>query len=867
MNNKSKMKMQNYTTKLVRGLMLWSGICLVTMSALAAMRVDLGLNEADLTVGEQKYLALTGRDKSPALVEASRDAALPREEALFDFDWQFCKGDLAGAEQPGFDDSKWSSVTLPHDGLIDEPFDENAARGKGNGYRPHGITWYRKAFMTPATMAGRKALIEFEGVMQEADVWLNGIHLGRNIQSYLGFEFDLTPYLKPPGQTNLLAVRADDTYADNGRWYNGNGLYRDVTLRYVNALHIPLDGVYVTTPEITPDAASVRVRVEVANHSTTNRLALLSGTVRDPSGQSLLSQTRQVRVAAGETEVVELLLSVREPKLWSPDAPTLYSVETAITDMHGVQDRITTPFGIRTIQLVAGRGLLVNGKKVVINGGCIHHTFGCLGAAAYHAAIDRHVRLLKEAGCNGVRLAHNPYSRYMLAACDRAGLLVWDEMYDKWNSSYSNNKLPFEDTYRIDLGNWVRRDRNHPSVMCWSVGNEVDWNFWPSKEFKNIKLEVPGGDVMTQGQRAEVRDGESRIPVLHGLTTRVRELDPSRPTACAFAFTPELVAFANPKTGRYETGRKDLPHAMYHEVDFAGSNYKQKLFKKWHEEYPELPLCATETGTWGGAKSWFEFDHDYTVGQFYWGIIDYLGENKDWPNKNWPHGQIDRCGFFKPNAYAVKASVATEPLIRCAIYRPGDEGKGEPWCMESQWNWPGQQEVSAVVWCNTDEVELILNGKSLGRQKVTPERKVDGWKIPYAAGELKAVALQAGQPVAEHVLRTAGAAAKIELKPDRAQLKADGQDLSFVEVVVTDEHGVRVPDAGNLIRFAVTGPGENMGVDNADYQSNELWHVNERRAFKGSALLVVRSQRQGGTIRVTATAEGLTSATIELTAK
>jgi len=834
------------------------GCASACLSALAAPRPGLALGEGELTSGEREYLALTGRDHPPFLIAASTAAPAAREDILLNFDWRFAKGEHPDAAQPGFDDSAWQGVHLPHDGFIDEPFDRAIERGGDNGYRPRGVSWYRKRFPTPGNLAGRKGLIEFEGVMQEADVWINGEHLGRSIQSYLGFEFDLTPQLRPPGQDNVITVRADDTYPRNGRWFNGHGIYRDVHLRFVNSLHVPLDGVYVATPVITDSAATTRVRTEVANHSTSQRSARLVTSLRDDTGRTVATDSRQLRVGPGATIVVQQDLAIPKPRLWSTGAPQLYTAVTEVIDAQGRQDHVATAFGVRTIQFVPGEGLLLNGRKIVLNGGCIHHTFGCLGAAAYRAAIEREVQLLKDVGCNAVRLAHNPFSRAMLEACDRGGLLVWDEMYDRWNASYTNGKLSFDATCRIDVGEWVRRDRNHAGVFTFSVGNEVEYDF-PKLEAEVI--DRPEGDVAQIGRQEELSDGEPALATLGVLVARVRSLD-GRPIGCAFTFLGHQVATIDPFTGRYASGLNGQPHALYFEVDLPGANYKQRYFADWRQRYPGMPLVATETAAGTGSGAWFQFDHRYSVGQFYWGIVDYIGENKIWPQKNWPHGQIDRCGFFKPHAYAVLASVAADPVIHCTFYRPGLEGAGSANDKFSHWNWAGQSELRAVVYCNADEVELLVNGRAIGRKPVGPERKIDNWMVPFEPGELKAAAFKDGKPVAEHILRTAGAAARIELIPDRSRLHADGLDLAFIKVLITDKDGVLVPDGQNLLRFEVSGAGTNVGVDNGDIDSNELFQGAQRSAFGGRALLVVRADRQPGAVTIRALAEGLSTATL-----
>jgi beta-galactosidase len=765
----------------------------------------------------------------------SSDAHRSRE--LFDFDWRFANGDVAGAEKGEFDDASWRPVELPHDFCIEGPFDQDAKGGKPNGFRPLGIGWYRKSFVTPGGLDGKRVWLEFEGVYRAPRVWLNGVLVGEKLNGYVGFNCDLTPHLKPAGQTNVVAVRADNSLPDTSRWYTGGGIYRHVWLHIVSDVHILLDGVGVTTPKITANEAWVNVQTEIKDASTTNRWTTLVSDVLDPNGQPAASAKSVVPIRPGETFTIRQQLTVPTPKLWSLSDPALYRLVSRVGD-----DVRETPFGIREIRITPD-GLFLNGKREFVKGFCIHHDLGCLGAAAFDRAIERRLQTMKEIGCNAVRLAHNPHSTAVLDLCDRMGLLVYDEAFDIRNRQFYGSDDAFKANWAADLEWFLRRDRNHPSVFIWSIGNE-------------------GTDIF--------RAPDFGVNQSAAMADLVRRVEPTRPVTQAL-FPMRWDGHRQGIAKQFPNWTNDPPHQVAFYMDVMSANYMEKYFAKDRREYPQLSYISSESTTGqNGRGAWQDLDREHAVGIFYLGGVAYLGESHWWPIKSWMSGFVDLAGFRRPSSWDVQSFFNDAPMVHLVIDRPEstriwNEVKISQSHLLSHWNFPASEKVRVEACSNAEEVELLLNGQSLGTKK---RDAVPGlatrliWDVPFAPGSLVAVARNAGKEVARHELRTAGAAKAIRLVPDQSTLKADGQDLAHITVEVVDANGTLVPDASHLIKFTVTGPGTNAGVDNGDPASSELFQTDERSVFQGRALLVVRSRRQPGEITVKATADGLEPANI-----
>lgn len=743
---------------------------------------------------------------------------------LFDFDWRFSPGDTAGAESAGFDDAPWSVVDLPHDFCIAGPFDPNVPNGKSNGFRPLGTGWYRKTFVTPLDASQQVYRLDFEGVFQRAQVWVNGELVAENASGYHGFECDLTARLKPAGQTNIVAVRADASKPAGVTWYNGGGIYRHVWFAKSGTIHFARHGTSVTTPTISADGAVVRLRTEIENRSATDQPVELASEVVDGTGKTVASAKSSALAKRGEPTVVAQEITVPAPQLWSLERPAMYRLVSRVHAGGRESDVQETPFGIREIRLTPD-GLFLNGRREFVKGFNIHHDLGCLGVAAFDRAIERRLQTIKEIGCNAVRLSHNPHAPALLDACDRLGLLVFDEAFCNWGDF---EKGEFAKAWRSQLEEFVRRDRNHPSVFVWSVGNQVS--------------------------AAERGPDFGRTP-FDAMASVVRGLDATRPVTSAL----------RPMRRTAE----DL-HPLALRMDVMSANYMEKWFATDRLQHTNLVFITSECTTGdSGRGPWRDLDRDHAVGLFYWGGIDYIGESHGWPVKCWKGGFVDWAGFRKPSSWILESLVSDKPMVRLLVKRPDTTYTN--WdgvvitvgSLQSHWNKPSGDKQGVEIVSNAEEIELLLNGKSLGVRKAKRDTS-QYWTVTWEPGALTAVARNGGREVARHELRTASAAKRLRLTPDRTVLRADGQDLAHITVEVVDEHGVPVPDASHRVDFSVDGTGRNAGVQNSDPNSDEPFVAGDRSAFQGRALLVVRSKRQAGRISIAASAEGIAPARLEI---
>jgi beta-galactosidase len=790
----------------------------------------------------------------------------------FNDDWRFFKGDAPGAEAPEFADSAWRALRLPHDWAIEGPFDSKLNPHTG-GLPVSGTGWYRKHFTVADSLRDRRLSIEFDGAMANSTVWLNGHELGGRPYGYIGFGFDLTPYLRYGAEDNVLAVRLQPE-PDASRWYPGAGIYRNVWLEVTAPVHVARWGTYVTTPEVSDASATVALKTELRNQGTAESRLTLRTSILNPAGRQVARQTSEAAVGAGATETVATTLTVPRPERWDVDHPDLYTLVSEVLDGSRVVDRYTTPFGIRTIAFDRDKGFLLNGRRVPIQGVCDHHDLGALGAAVNRRAIERQLEILKGAGVNALRTSHNPPAPEVLEACDRMGILVMDEAFDVWKMPKVRNGYQkyFDEWSERDLRDMARRDRNHPSIILWSIGNEV----------------------MEQGS-------PTGAPIARRLTGLFHEEDPTRPTTAAF--------------NRWDAAIKNELAAN---VDIPGFNYQPSHYEQIEREHPKWVIFGSETASAVSSRGVYELpledapnhathqvssydvvaaswamppDVEWTYedklgnipGEFVWTGFDYIGEptpfwgrgatvETDWPARSSYFGFVDLAGFPKDRYYLYQSHWTSKPMVHV-----------DP----QSWNWEGRegQNIPVFVYSNADEVELFLNDRSLGRKArfskpvelpvgaiVSPDRKFTSkyrllWQVPYAPGVLKAVGYSGSRQVAADEVHTAGTPARIRLVPDRAKIAADGEDLSFVTVRIEDQDGNLCPAADNLVHFAVTGAGAIRTVDNGNAATVEPFQANRRKAFNGMALLIVEGERgKAGAIHVTATADGLSRATAEIVA-
>lgn len=724
------------------------------------------------------------------------------------------------------------------------PFDSEAPGGSSQGYMEGDVGWYRKTFTLPGSDRGRRVGLMFDGAYMDAQVWLNGHPLGRHPYGYTSFVLDATPYAQFGRGRNVLAVRVDAA-GRTSRWYSGAGLYRHVWLSVTDPVHVAAWGTYVTTPQVSAAQATVRVRTTVENAQTAPQGIGLTMRLVDPAGAVVATGQVQGTVPASGRQEFTATLAVPRPRLWSPDTPTLYRLVTDVSTGGKVIDETATTLGLRSISFDAARGFLLNGVPLKMRGGCVHHDNGPLGSAAYDRAEERRVALLKAAGFNAIRTSHNPPSPAFLDACDRLGVLVMDEAFDCWRHGKNPQDYGrfFDQWWQADIDSMVLRDRNHPSIVVWSIGNEIP----------------------------EQRDPEGAATGAR-LADRVRALDPTRPVAQA----------TNPDADK-------LDPLLAH-LDVTGYNYAAGRFVADHAKHPDRVFAQTESFPTACFEGWMTtLDNSFDIGDFVWTALDYLGEagigrdiypgdpggfGGDYPYSVSGCGDLDLIGDRKPQSFYRGIVWGVGPRVAAfadavADGEPGYRVSGWGWPDErASWTWPGTEGKTRTVrvYANTPRVRLLLNGRDLGEKETTrATRYTATYSVAYEPGTLTAVGLGAdGQETARWTLATAGPPASLRLTPDRTTLSADGEDLSYVAVDVLDAHGVLVPNADALVHFALSGPGTIVAVGSADPRGVESFQQPQRRAFRGRCLVVIRGGDKAGRLRLTAQATGLRGAEVTL---
>ena len=778
--------------------------------------------------------------------EAASRQQSPRERLQFDHDWRFLLGDPSGAEAVSYDAAAWRTVDVPHDWSIEGKIDPKNPTGGSGGYFPAGIGWYRRGFTCPAAWRAKQVSVEFEGVYMNATVYINGHELGTHPYGYTSFLHDLTPHLQP-GANNVLAVRVDQSKQPNSRWYSGSGIYRHVWLNVTGPVHVAPWSVFVTTPDVSAARATVSVKTRIVNQSG-NKSEFVLRTVVYAGARAVGQSEASAALEPGESIVASQEIAVDKPALWTPESPNLYRAVSHVMQNGKTVDEVFTPFGIRSIEWSVEKGFLLNGTPVKMAGGCIHHDNGPLGAAAFDRAEERRVRILKEAGFNAIRTAHNPPSPAFLDACDRLGLLVMDEAFDCW--SRGKNKfdysVAFKDWWQRDIEAMVLRDRNHPSVVMWSIGNEI-----------------PERGEPLGAQEAKM------------LADYLRGLDHTRPITSALN----------------QVHKWTDTDGFYAALDVGGYNYNLGNHVADHKRVPSRIMACTESFPRATFEDWaMVADFPYIVGSFVWTAMDYLGESgigrwslrdtqdtsregfgAPFPWHGSDCGDIDICGMRKAIAHYRNIVWDRGEKLYLGVRQPVPEGKRMSvtmwgvWPVYPSWTWPGMEgkTLEAEVYSRGEAVRLYLDDKLVGEKPTTrAERYKANFSLAYAPGVLKAVALQGGKAIAETVLRTLGEPAQVRLSADRTELRADGQDLSFIVVEAVDPNGEPHPNAEHRVTFHLKGPGAIAAVGNGNMQSEEPYQGNQRKLFHGKALVVVRTSRTAGTLTLTATASGLKAATL-----
>jgi len=804
-----------------------------------------------------------------------------RSTADFTEDWKFYLGDDSSAYNLVYDDAQWRTLNLPHDWSIEADFSVDNPATPGGGALPGGIGWYRKEFNTGKVSEGKNIYIDFDGIYWNSKVWVNGHLLGERPNGYLSFRYDLTPYLKI-GEKNVIAVRVDNSKQPNSRWYSGSGIYRNVWLVTVNPLHVDHWGTYITTPEVTKDNADIRIVTNVKNTSAAQQNAELSSVLVDASGKEIAKVNTQVNVSANNVTETEQSLKVNNPTLWSVDNPYMYKVVTRIEQQGNIVDEYETPIGIRYFSFDPNKGFFLNGESVKIKGVCNHHDLGCLGAAVNTRALERQLGILKEMGCNGIRTAHNPPAPELLDLCDKMGFIVMDEAFDMWRkkkSPYDYSEY-FPEWHERDLTDLILRDRNHPSIFMWSVGNEI-LEQWSDINADTLDLQQ-ANMVLNFANTLNKKDIDAKEMHVNSLLTIkladiAKKLDPTRPVTTGNNET-------EPSNHIFRSGAMDI----------IGFNYHENNWVNFHEKFPNQNLIITESTSALMSRGYYEmpsdsmniwperwdkpFDrpvhhcssydnchvpwgsthedtwklvkkYDHISGVYLWTGFDYLGEPTPfwWPSRSSYFGVIDLAGFPKDIYYMYQSEWTDKPVLHIFPH----------------WNWQEGQLVD--VWAyynNADEVELFLNGESLGKKSKPEDTFHVFWRVPYKKGILKAVSYKDGKEVLAKEIKTTGEPVSIRLTADRQTIKADSKDLSFVTAEALDADGNPVPVADNLIEFSVEGYGSIAGTDNGDPTDSNSLKKPVRKLFSGKALVVVQSNKHSGSITLRAKSDNLKEASI-----
>ncbi|MFL9484339.1 glycoside hydrolase family 2 TIM barrel-domain containing protein [Chitinophagaceae bacterium LWZ2-11] len=778
----------------------------------------------------------------------SAQTQIPERKQLFDFNWKFSLGDSIEAADKNFNDVNWRKLDLPHDWSIEGVVNaDNPTKGPG-GYFPSGIGWYRKTFSVPANEKGKVVSIYFEGVYMNAEVFINGKSLGIRPYGYSSFFYNLSPYLEY-GKENVVAVRVDNSQQLNSRWYTGAGIYRHVWMMVTNPVHIAHQGVAITTNDVSAQQAVVQIKTLIKNESSSAQKILLTTNLSNADSRNVGNGRVRIELAAGsEKEIIQNIV-VKNPSTWSPGDPNLYHAQFQLEQNNLLLDKTSTTFGIRSIKFSAEKGFQLNGKTIKMSGGCVHHDNGCLGAAAFDRAEERKVELLKAAGFNAVRTSHNPPTEAFLDACDRLGLLVMDESFDCWRIGKNSNDYAkyFDKWWKADLQTMILRDRNHPSIVMWSIGNEI----------------------VERGKPEAIETAKI-------LYNEIKSIDTTRPVTSAVV-----------NLNKWEN--LDSLIAVH---DVAGYNYHLNSALSDHQRDPVRIIVQTESYPKDAFANWkLVQENNFVIGDFVWTAMDYLGEagigrtyySGQTPGENWENdmfpwhgsycGDIDLIGFRKPISHYRNILYNNTEKLYIAVREPDPEPLKiketwwSVWPTDESWNRQGFEGklLQVEVYSKYPQVRLYLNDKLIGEKSPSEDQAFKAiFPVPYTAGVLKAVGVENGAEVESKSLQTAGDAEKIKLTADRNELIANGQDLSFITIEITDKDGRLQPNAFSRLHFNVEGAGVIAGVANADMTDCDSYVANTRKAWHGRALVVIKSNHNAGAIKLTVTSDGLEKNSINI---
>jgi len=809
-----------------------------------------------------------------------------REVLDFTKDWKFNLGDITNAYMPDYADSTWRILDLPHDWSIEADFAEENPATPGGGALPGGLGWYRKTFSMDETYEGKRVYIDFDGVYRNSEVWINGNFVGKRPNGYISFRYDLTPYIKFGGK-NVVAVRVDNSQQPNSRWYSGSGIYRNVWLTITDAVHVDLWGTFVTTPEVNEDVAKISVVTAVKNTTDAPQTVEVQQTILNEKGKKVADSKGVLEVKANSSEKKSQILELEDPILWDTEHPYLYKVVTKLFVKGELVDEYETMAGIRTFTFDAQKGFILNGKRLKINGVCNHHDLGALGTAVNARAIERQLQILKEMGCNGIRCSHNPPAPELLDLCDRMGFIVMDEAFDMWlkGKTAYDYSLDFSKWYERDLTDLLLRDRNHPSVFMWSIGNEIVEQWADSN---TTGLDLKEANILLNSKKEinpeDYKSGKASFAAL--LTKRLAEIvrmnDPTRPVTAACNETSEhnlliqsgaldIIGF-NYHQDQYADVAKQFPGKPFISTESVSSLQTRGFYllpsdsiRIWPEngndnfstphqqcsayDNSHVPWGSTHEETWKIIKK-----YDHIAGQFIWTGFDYLGEPTPywWPSRSSFFGIVDLAGFPKDVYYMYQSEWTDKDVLHIFPH----------------WNWKKGQMVDIWAYYNhADEVELFLNGKSLGKKSKSGDDLHVMWRVPFSPGILKAVSRKNGEEVLTEEIKTAGEPEKIRLTADRTKIKADGKDLSFVTVELLDKDGNVVPLTNQTALFTISGMGSLVGTDNGNSNEHISLKNPQRRLFNGKCLGIVQSNGKKGKIFLKVLVGDLRAQTIEIKCK
>lgn len=776
-----------------------------------------------------------------------------RKKIKIDNDWKFHFGNVTDAQNFDYNDSGWRVLNLPHDWMVEMPPNSVAPAGTAGGFVTGGIGWYRKQLEIPEDFSNKKLYLQFDGIYENSTVWINGEKLGHRDYGYITHLYDASELIKP-GESNVVAVKVDATRQPADRWFSGAGIYRHVWLHVIDSLHIPVWGTNVTTPEISRENARINLGIELKNDYKSDQSFELITKILNENGTVVAEKLSQGVVVAESLLKTDQKLDIKNPELWSTDNPAMYEAVSVVNLNGQTVDEYSTPFGIRDIQFTPEKGFMLNGEKIMLKGVNVHHDAGPLGAAVPLAVWERRFQVLKDLGVNSIRFSHNPHMPELLDLCDRMGLLVYNEMYDKWAIPWQNmddsayvaaRKKIFHDTWRHDLTDFIDRDKNHPSVIIWSIGNET---------------------------REQLHDPEAGAEIVEDLMELVHEIDPTR----------KVTAAMHPRNKNSE-----FPSRLMYLLDVVSYNYETHNFEEWRKENPGLIFIASETKLYNNPfhtisfdtvnyskNSWFEME-EWMAGQYIWAGIDYLGESFAWPDKGFRGGVLYTNGFEKASTGFTEGIYSNKPMVQLAVlsdsmasfYNAQDTWQKSWWppALVDHWNFSEGEIMDVYGFTNASSVELLLNGKSIGtKNKQDYQDGVLRWQVPFVPGRLEALARNGVETVAEDQLTTAGTVSKLKMYPDKTTITADNDDVVHIVVHLEDKDGNRHALANEQVSLSISGPGKIIGVDNGNLAEHYDWKGDKVNPMDGRCLVYVQANGKSGNITVTASARGLESDNVNI---